>query len=172
MTYYIDKKEDESIIGKKGIEHFEKKYNAKYVSDLCIKTVHGSWSEQPAAIFYQKEPPVKGYSHYFAIFVKDRQTYIASGESAIQGKLIGVMADDGEIIFSRYRHDYRISKDGTADIDGGRDYVKCSKGRELLEIEVRDGQFYVQSELIKEFKSELENTLPTKEKSLNKKNKL
>jgi hypothetical protein len=164
MSYYIDKKESESIIGLKGIEHFEKKYNAKYISDLCIQTKQG-WSEQPAAIFYQPKPPVEGYSHYFAIIVRGKETYITSGDSAVQGKLIGVMADDGEIIFSRYRHDYRISNDGSADIDGGRDYVKCSKGREMIEIEIKDGQFYVQSEMIKEFKKGLENELTIKNKS-------
>lgn len=164
MSYYIDKKERESIIGLKGIEYFEKKYNAKYISDLCIQTKQG-WSDQPAAIFYQQKPKVEGYSHYFAIIVSEGETYITSGESAVQGKLMGVMADDGEIIFSRYRHDYRISNDGSADIDGGRDYVKCSKAREMIEIEIKDGQFYVKSEIIKELKKKLENELSIKTES-------
>ena len=105
------------------IEIIEKKYNAKYVGDFCIMTKHG-WSESPVAIFWQEKPPVEGYSHYFGIFVQEDTIYITSGESAFSKPIVGIVADDGEVVYSRYRHDFRSSKDGSVFIDGGRDYTK------------------------------------------------
>lgn len=143
MEAKINNGRDECIIGEKGIEHFEKQYNATYVADLCLKDREGNWANEPAAIFYQETPPVPGYSHYFAIIVRGRQTLITSGESAVSEPITGVVADDGEVIFSRYRHDYRISKDNSVFIDGGRDYIRCSSTSRLVEINIVDGEMLV-----------------------------
>ena len=35
-----------------------------------------------------------------------------------------VVAANGDVIYSRYRHDYRHSPDGSVWIDGGRDYTR------------------------------------------------
>lgn len=109
----------------KGIETIEQKKNAKYVGDFCIKDRNGNWAEDPVSIFWQETPPVEGYSHYFGIFFRDSAMYITSGQDAADVVMDGVIANDGEILYSRYRHDYRVSKDGSAMIDGGRDYTRC-----------------------------------------------
>jgi hypothetical protein len=49
---------------------------------------------------------------------------ICDAITATQEDIWGVVANDGEVIYSRYRHDYRTSKDGSVMIDGGRDYTK------------------------------------------------
>lgn len=139
----INNGRDECIIGEKGIEHFEKQYNAKYVADLCLKDRDGNWANEPTAIFYQETPPVPGYSHYFAIIVRGRQTLITSGESAVSEPIAGITADDGEVIFSRYRHDCRSSKDKSVFIDGGRDYTKHNNPSRLVEINIVDGEMLV-----------------------------
>lgn len=135
----------ECIIGEKGIEHFENQFKdnkAVYVADLCLKDRDGNWANEPAAIFYQENPP-HGYSNYFAIIVRGRQTLITSGASAVEQPITGILADDGEVIFSRYRHDYRTSKDGSVFIDGGRDYTKCNRPDRLVEINIVDGEILV-----------------------------
>ena len=36
------------------------------------------------------------------------------------------MNKSNEVIYSRFRHDYRLTSDDTVMIDGGRDYTKSS----------------------------------------------
>jgi hypothetical protein len=50
--------------------------------------------------------------------------YITEASSAFSDPIAGIPTDDGEVIVSRYRHDY-VEKDGRM-IDGGRDYTRSS----------------------------------------------
>lgn len=138
----INNGREDCIIGEKGIAYFENKYDATYVSDLCLKNVDGSWSESPASIFYQPNPQ-EGHNHYFGVFLKGKQAYITSGESAVSEIISGIVADDGEVIYSRYRHDFRTSKDGSVYIDGGRDYTKNNNTNKLISLIIVDGKFNV-----------------------------
>jgi hypothetical protein len=61
---------------------------------------------------------------------------ITNAMSAFEHPILGAVADDGEIVVSGYRHDYRRSKDGTVFIDGGRDYTKY--GRNSVDPDVGD----------------------------------
>ena len=121
------------------IDAVEKKYNAKYVGELCLKS-RGDWVNAPASIFYQETPPVEGYSKYFALVIQNGTALITSGESAISEPIWVIEANDGELIYSRYRHDYRESKDKSVFIDGGRDYVRASSNK-LISLEINDGKF-------------------------------
>lgn len=136
------------------IQKIAKHYNAKYVGEFCIKQ-RGQWTDWPVAVFYQETPARKEYSHYFGIYAQFSSIMITDASSTAGIPIAGMMAEDGEIIFSRYRHDYRTSQDRTATIDGGRDYMKSSGGKyvmlgivegELIIIENEDA-FMVQSKL-------------------------
>lgn len=106
------------------IKKVEAKYNAKYVGDFCLKTKSGHWSETPAAIFWQETPPVEGYSNYFGILDQSGTIYITSGASAFSEPIEGIVARNGEVNFSRSRHDFHSSADGSVMVDGGRDYMR------------------------------------------------
>lgn len=111
------------------IENAEKHYNAIYVTDMCIRDKHGNWSEQPVSIFWVEKPEKPEYSNYLGIFMAfndngRNSVYLTNAISATEEPFYGVMADNGEIIYSRYRHDYRVSEDKTATADGGRDYFR------------------------------------------------
>jgi hypothetical protein len=121
------------------IDAVEKKYNAKYVGELCLKS-HGNWVNAPASIFYQETPPVEGYSKYFALIIQNGTALITSGESAVSEPIWAIEANDGELIYSCYRHDYKESNDKSVFIDGGRDYVRASHSN-LIPLEVKDGKF-------------------------------
>ena len=108
------------------IKVIEEEYNAKYVGDFCIKGKYVSWSNFPVSIFWQETPPVEGYSNYFGVYVEDDKVFITDGSSAFSEPIEGIVADDGEVIYSRYRHDMVSSADGSVSIDGGRDYTKIS----------------------------------------------
>lgn len=123
------------------IDAVEEKYNAHFVGQFCLKTKDGGWANSPADVYWQEKPPVEGYSNYFALLYQGSSVYITSGASAVENP-ISAVESGGEIIYSRYRHDFRRTKDGIAIIDGGRDYTKrMGGGRDLL-LKVVDGEFY------------------------------
>jgi hypothetical protein len=103
----------------------EKKYMAQYVGDLCIEgSRSGGWTNEPLAIFWQEKLPQPDYTHYFGLFIENRNVMITGAGSVAVGLWDAAQANNGEIIFSRFRNDHRISGDGTASVDGGRDYFK------------------------------------------------
>jgi len=55
---------------------------------------------------------------------EDGTVMIADGIIATKETFSGVMAKNGDVIYSRYRHDYRTSDDGSVFVDGGRDYFR------------------------------------------------
>ena len=124
------------------IAKVEEKYNAKFVGQLCMKTSGGEWAGDSCGdVYYQETPPVEGYSNYFALILQHGSLYVTSGASAVEGTITGVQAADGEVIYSRYRHDCRRSTDGSVFIDGGRDYVRSGGGR-MIQLKIVDGEWY------------------------------
>ena len=125
------------------IEKVEAKYNAKFVGQLALKTRDGGWSGDSCGdVYYQEVPPVEGYSKYFALIIQGGDAYITSGASAVEGIIAGVIADDGEIVYSRYRHDMRYSTDKSTFIDGGRDYVRGGATGRYINMKIVDGEWY------------------------------
>ena len=122
------------------IAKVEQHYGAKFVGQFCLKDKNGNWVNSPADVYWQATPPVAGYSNYFALIIQKGSAYIT--DASIVGSTIisAVEADDGEIIYSRFRHHYIISKDGSTFIDGGRDYVKTN--RPTIDLKIIDGEFY------------------------------
>ena len=69
---------------------------------------------------------------------------ITDAASAFCEPITGLLTDDGEVLVSRYRHDY-VEK-GPYMIDGGRDYLRTSGNAtagKLVEVTVVDGEFQV-----------------------------
>lgn len=128
--------------GSKGIKIIEEKYGARYMGYWCTKRLGGNWHETPVDVFYQPNPDTsKGHTHYFGVYrdAADR-VMITEASSVFSNPLVGAVCDDGEVIVSRYRHDYQETKG--AMIDGGRDYTKtnCCK---TVEIVVKGDKFII-----------------------------
>ena len=132
-----------------GIRKIEEKYNAKYMGYWCTKRPSGGWNESPVDVFYVENPDTsKGHTNYFGMFIKtDPYTgestgsvYITEASTAFSEPIAGIPTDDGEVIVSRYRHDY-VEKDGRM-IDGGRDYTRSSM-HPTVTITVAGNQFVV-----------------------------
>jgi len=124
------------------ILQIEEKYNAKYVGQFCPKTKDGVWANMAMDVFWQANPNTEeGHTHYFGIYVRDGHVYITSGDSAVSGIFTGIVSNDGEIIYSRFRHDCQWSKDKSVFIDGGRDYIRSSPGR-LIQFKIDGPNFY------------------------------
>lgn len=104
----------------------EKKYNAIYIGDFALPAKSGGFTEQPAAVFYAPNPDVsKGHKHLFGIFILNQNTMTICDASAVaEMEWNGVIAQNGEVLISTYRHDCKISEDQTAMVDGGQDYIR------------------------------------------------
>ncbi len=128
MHMFVKIPEDGDWFKKDGIRKIEEKYGAKYMGYWATKNSRGHWNESPVDVFYQPNPDTsKGHTHYFGMFIKNDpftgegtgSVYITEASSAFSDPISGIATDDGEVIVSRYRHDY-VTKDGRM-IDGGRD---------------------------------------------------
>lgn len=139
---------ESEIFNAAGIQKIEELKNAKYVCETCVRTRYpdGPWADQPVAIFMGKEAhPVSG-SKYFGIYVNmTEQVMIVNAQSAVDEPITGVIADNGDIIYSRYRHDFRKSEDGSVFIDGGRDYVKSGlyPSNRFVTLIIEDGKLVI-----------------------------
>lgn len=118
---------DSSFLKKETIETIEKEYKAKYVLESCLKYKDGGWANRPAAIFYTKEAHPQG-SNYFALYFRGDTLMITDGLPSIKDVVFSGIEAEGEVVYSRYRHDFREGKNG-AYVDGGRDYFKYGGDR-------------------------------------------
>lgn len=106
------------------IEKVEQLRNCTFVGDFCLKNGSGAFIPHTVAVFWQENPPVEGYSNYFALFFQNGQTYITSGASAVEDPITALVTPAGEVVYSRDRWDCRQAETASFMIDGGRDYVR------------------------------------------------
>ena len=138
---FIKTPEDGYHFNANGIQKISEMYGGKYLGYWAIKDKNGNWSEMPVDVFYQPNPDrSKGHTNYFGMYRNfNDQVMITNAESAFSQPITGVVTDDGEVIVSRYRHDY-VTKDNRM-IDGGRDYVRSSTIGPFVTITIKDDEF-------------------------------
>jgi hypothetical protein len=76
-------------------------------------------------IFYRETPHPKFGNRYFCLFFRGDDLYVANADSIENLNFGMVENDDGDLEYSRSRHDYKSFKNGNM-IDGGRDYIRSS----------------------------------------------
>lgn len=126
------------------IEKIESYYRAKFVIETVARNVMGEWCDMPTMLFYSDKPHSVSNSHYFVVYFKNMQFFIADGNSSIESPILGIEYDD-KIYHSVYRHDYVTVGSGIS-IDGGRDYFKISNPQNLdlkyVSLSIKDGIIY------------------------------
>lgn len=131
------------------IKAVEKHYGVKYIGDFCLQHSEGWWYNWPIAIFYQADPKTElGHTHYLGVYVDKGRVMLTKGDSAFNEPIIGVVADNGEVVYSRYRHDYRQSSDRSVWIDGGRDYLRTGVGVKTVKLIIDKDQLIVSKDEI------------------------
>lgn len=136
-------------VGGLKIAECERVYKAKYVADLSIQNRNGNWTDRPVAVFYQQSPNFElGHNYYFGLYITEGNVFITSAMSAAEHEWFGVQAPDGEIIFSRWNHDFRTSGDGTVFTDGGPIYGRyggegIENGGKTINLKIVDGEFQI-----------------------------
>ena len=112
------------------IVKIEKEYDALFVCDTCLKKTGGGWVNHAVAVFWNKDPAniPEGGSAYFGLFhryvppdFRQGPLIITNAISAIETDIIGMVAHNGDVIYSRYRNDYRGSPEGAVGVGGGRE---------------------------------------------------
>lgn len=143
---------DPELFTREGIALIEKNHSATYICETCVKNKNG-WANRAVAIFYQPDPSKvpEGGSQWFGIFMQaDPEGWLDTHElpgdhlrpmicnaiTAVEQDITGIIADNGDIIYSRYRHDYRWSEDKSVMIDGGRDYDRHNLGGALVRLRI------------------------------------
>jgi hypothetical protein len=125
----------------------EAHYEAKYVCESCVKDRRGGWVNQSVSIFYQSDlsKVPEGGSQWFGLFFRPEhpgledshmQLYIVNAISAVERDIDGIVAKNGDVIYSRFRHDYRWSPDKSVMIDGGRDYTRNNGGGPIVTLRI------------------------------------
>lgn len=120
------------MFSEKNIEKIEQLRSAKYVCDTTHKG-------KPVSVFYGDVAHPVSNSRYFALYYdQDERIMITDGSFIEQQEITGVIAENGDVVFSRHRHDYNSSPDGSVFIDGGREYTRTNS-KHQVSIVVRDG---------------------------------
>lgn len=123
---------DSLIFTQDNIEKIEKLKSAKYVCDTTNKGT-------PVAVFYGDVAHPESGSKYFGLYRDhENRLMITDGSFIEEQEIEGVVAQNGDVVFSRHRHDYRPSPDGTVFIDGGREYTRTNAVNRVTLL-VRDG---------------------------------
>jgi hypothetical protein len=142
---FIDIPKDGYWFDEDNIRIIENKYQARYVGYWCTKKPRGGWNESPVDVFYVENPDrSQGHTNYFGMFRDHDNVLITDASSAFSEKITGILCEDGEVIVSRYRHDYVTNGDNM--IDGGRDYLKCSVSGKMIEVRMVGGEFLLMTE--------------------------
>ena len=138
------------------LEKIEAHYEAKYVCESCVQNTKGGWANKAVSIFYQPDPAKvpKGGSQWFGLFFRQEfpdmespaQLFIVNAISAVKNDIVGVVADNGDVIYSRYRHDYRHSPDKSVWIDGGRDYTRHGGKGEFVTLRIVEDKLTIVEE--------------------------
>ena len=101
-------------------------YIAQHVMDTEYKGT-------PCAVFYGRVRHPKSGSQYFAVnLTKDQDKWkdtlhVSDGAFIEEQKFDAIIADNGDVIYSRHKNDNRTSDDGSVFISGGRSRTKTSK---------------------------------------------
>ena len=132
------------IFKNENIEKLEDHYSAKFVCDTCVAGSNGGWVNRPTAVFYQSDASKvpEGGSQWLGLYRRHKNPldfespihlYVCNAISTL-APFDGVVAKNGDVIYSRYRHDYRTSPDGSVWIDGGRDYLRYNGQDETVRL--------------------------------------
>lgn len=122
--YWYDNTPDYYGLKKEGIENVEKSRNCHYVCEWNV-IQDGKIIEQPMVIFWCDKAHDKG-SNWMAMFRDsiDNNWYVRDGITASQLPIQCMVSDSKQVLFSKFRHDFRSSHDGSVSVDGGRDYTR------------------------------------------------
>ena len=106
-----------------GIRKVEENRSCRYVCEWNVLDAKGDPYGQPMMIFWNDVAHPQG-SNWMALYSDVGGYYVRDGITASRLPIQAYVSDDGQAVFSKHRHDFRSSHDGTISVDGGREYTK------------------------------------------------
>jgi len=113
-----------------------KAYNGtKFINEMQVKDKNGNYTNFPVSVYYAKTPDLdKGHKPYFFLFKEEDRLFVGGltvDQMEDNRYQKGIYCHDcGDVIYSKYRHDYTKCTCGNSSVDGGKDYLKFS-GRKI-----------------------------------------
>lgn len=120
--YWYDNTPDYYGLNQGQIIHIEEKYNCRYVAEWSLLDSKNNPRSEPSLIFWGDVAHPQG-SNWMAVF-NHNGFYVCDGITASQYPIECMVSNDKQVLFSKYRHDFRSSADGSVTVDGGRDYTR------------------------------------------------
>jgi len=127
-----------TLFSEENVKKIEDLKNAKFVCETEQNGLH-------VAIFYADEAHPDSGSRYFGLYYTgvENQLMVTNGAFIEEQNITGVVAENGDVIYSRFRHDYRSSPDGSVFVDGGRAYLRTNSIN-TVNIKVKEGIMQVE----------------------------
>ena len=123
--------------------------NARFVAEVNVPfnkipaTGEFAWTEYPCIILYSEDKMMEG-GNYVAIYQNTFNTkweIVACDEYVENLEWFGARADNGDVIWSKHKDDYRRSPDDSIWVQGGRKVFQ-TKGETVL-LKISDGNLNV-----------------------------
>ena len=95
------------------------------VKYVCTTDIYSS--DQPYDVFYRATPHPEFGNRYFGLTSRGGSVYISNADKVEELGFGLVENDAGELEYSQSHHDYKHFTNGNM-IDGGREYIRTSKG--------------------------------------------
>jgi hypothetical protein len=122
---WYDNQPDTYSLDLEGIRKIEKLRNCRYVCEWNTTDSSGRISTYPMLIFWNDVAHPQG-SNWMALFKDGGHNgwFVRDGIAASRVPILAGVSNNGQAMFSKNRHDYRQSHDGSITLDGGRDYTR------------------------------------------------
>ena len=119
--YWYDSEPDYYNLDETKLAKIEKLRNCRFVCEWNVKQ-DGKVHNDPMLIFWNDTAHPQG-SNWMALFYYN-DWFVRDGITASQLPINCVVSNDKQVLFSKSRHDFRSSHDGSVSVDGGRDYTR------------------------------------------------
>lgn len=121
--YWYDNVPDTYGLDLEGIRKIEKLRSCRYVCEWNTIDKGGDILDTPVLLFWNDVAHPQG-SNWMALYRSSNDWYVKDGITTSRLPIQCVVSNDKQVLFSKYRHDFRSSQDGSVTIDGGREYTR------------------------------------------------
>lgn len=122
--YWYDNTPDYSGVDEAFIAKVEDQYQCHYVTEWPGIKADGQPAKNPKLLFWCDKTHPESKSNWMGMYESEPYYYVCNGDSASRFPIWCVVSNDKQVLFSKYRHDFRSSHDGSVAIDGGREYTR------------------------------------------------
>jgi hypothetical protein len=115
--YWYYNKPDHSLFPEEVIDQVEQNYNCRYVTEWYLD------NKQMVLLFWNDVAHPQG-SNWMGVYGSGDHLYVCDGIAASRYPVYCKVSNDKQVLFSKTRHDFRSSQDGSVTVDGGREYTR------------------------------------------------